>query len=118
MFKKQNARAECKINAQEIREFFYNYNCENGRENIKLKERELEKNTIKLSQEPDQQNTKRTELLLRQTYPQLCPSKRESTATNRWELGSKQNVKCNTIHSLIAALCLMYSKCVLTSFSK
>jgi hypothetical protein len=80
---KTNGRVEYKINAQEIREFFYNYNCENGHENIKL-----------------------------------CPSKRETTATNRWELGSKQNVKCNTTHSLIATLYLLYSKCVLTQFTK
>jgi len=67
---------------------------------MRLKEREVEMNTIKLNQESDPQNTNRTALLLHQTYPQLCPSKRETTATYRWELGSKQNVKCNTNHSI------------------
>jgi hypothetical protein len=79
-------------------------------------------NTIKLNEESSPQNTNRTALLLRQTYPELCPSKRETTATYRWEPGSKKKWTATplTVFSfrLIAALHLMYSKCVLTSFSK
>jgi hypothetical protein len=45
---------------------------------MKLKEREVEMNTIKLNQEFGPKNTNRMALLLHQTYPQVCPSKRES----------------------------------------